>query len=77
MQTEEEILNLKHKIRAMMAERGYTFEKLAQKLNEVYGIKESKNNISNKLSRGTLRFIEVKRIANVLDFNINFISRLK
>ena len=76
MAEQEEIFSIKCKIKALMAERGYTLEKLACKLNETYGIKESKNNLSNKLSRGTLRFIEVKRIAEVLDFDINFISKI-
>lgn len=71
-----EITELKREIKSLMARRGYTLEKLAQALNEKYDdIKESKNNLSNKLSRGSLRFFEVKRIAEVLDFDIQFISK--
>ena len=76
MNEKDEITNIKCKIKALMAERGYTLEKLAEQLNEKYGTKESKNNLSNKLSRGSLRFIDVKRIADVLNFDISFNSRL-
>ena len=71
----EEVFNIKCKIKALMAERGYTLEKLALALQQKYNVKESKNNLSNKLSRGTLKYIEVKRIADILDFDINFVSR--
>ena len=71
----EEVFSIKCKIKALMAERGYTLEKLAIALKEKYNVKESKNNLSNKLSRGTLKYIEVKRIDDILDFDINFVSR--
>ena len=71
----EEVFSIKCKIKALMAERGYTLERLAIALKEKYNVKESKNNLSNKLSRGTLKYIEVKRIADILDFDINFVSR--
>ncbi len=68
-------LKLKRKIKAMMAEKGFTLETLAEELNKKYSVQESKNNISNKLTRGSLRFIEVVRIANVLGFEVNFNSK--
>ena len=57
----DEIMELKRDIKSPMAKRGYTLEKLAQALNEKYDdTKESKNNLSNKLSRGSLRFLKLK-----------------
>lgn len=76
MTEQEEIFNFKCKIKALMAERGYTLEKLANAIKDKYNVRESKNNLSNKLSRGTLKFIEVKRIAEILDFDINFVSKI-
>ena len=57
---------LKRKVKAMIVEKGYTMEKLANDLNEKYFTKESKANLSNKLKRGSLRYIDMQRIDDVV-----------
>ena len=54
-----------------MVAQGYTIEKVANELKKRYGTKESKNNLSNKLSRGSLRFIDVQRICSILGYSID------
>lgn len=71
-QDSNDALKLKRKIKSLMAEKGFTLETLSNALNEKYKVNESKNNISNKMTRGSLRFIEVERIVDVLDFEICF-----
>jgi len=61
---------LKRKVKAMIVEKGYTMEKLADDLNEKYYTKESKANLSNKLKRGSLRYIDMQRIADILGYTI-------
>lgn len=61
---------LKRKVKAMIVEKGYTMEKLADDLNEKYFTKESKANLSNKLKRGSLRYIDMQRIVDVLGYTI-------
>lgn len=61
---------LKRKVKAMIVEKGYTMEKLADDLNEKYYTKESKANLSNKLKRGSLRYIDMQRIVDVLGYTI-------
>ena len=68
--TKEEAETLKRQLRAMMIAQGFTIEKVAEELKERYKTKESKNNLSNKLSRGSLRFIDVQRICNILGYEI-------
>lgn len=68
--TNEEAKTLKRQLRAMMVAQGYTIEKVANELRDRYKTKESKNNLSNKLSRGSLRFIDVQRICNILGYEI-------
>lgn len=68
--TKEEAETLKRQLRAMMVAQGYTIEKVANELRDRYKTKESKNNLSNKLSRGSLRFIDVQRICNILGYEI-------
>lgn len=69
--TKEEAEALKRQLRSMMVAQGYTIEKVANELKERYGTKESKNNLSNKLSRGSLRYIDVQRICNILGYSID------
>lgn len=71
--TSEEAGNLKRQLRAMMVAQGYTIEKVANELKSRYNTKESKNNLSNKLSRGSLRFIDVQRICSILGYKLTFI----
>ena len=61
---------LKRKVKEMIVEKGYTMEKLADDLNEKYYTKESKANLSNKLKRGSLRYIDMQRIVDVLGYTI-------
>ncbi|MFI3300963.1 MAG: DUF6471 domain-containing protein [Candidatus Gastranaerophilales bacterium] len=61
---------LKRYVKSLVVAKGYTLEKLANELNEKYFTKESKANISNKLQRGSLRFIDMQRILDVLGYDI-------
>ena len=68
--TKEEADTLKSQLRAMMVAQGFTIEKVANELKERYNTKESKNNLFNKMSRGSLRFIDVQRICSILGYTI-------
>ena len=72
--TKEEAEAIKRQLRSMMVAQGYTIEKVANELKERYGSRESKNNLSNKLSRGTLRYIDVKRICDILGYKIEMVA---
>lgn len=61
---------LRRQVKAMIVAKGYTMEKLAEELNKKYYTKESKSNLSNKLVRGSLRYIDMQRIADVLGYTI-------
>lgn len=66
---EEATEKLRRKVKALLAESGYTFEKLADDLNDKYYARESKANLSSKLARGSLRYIEMLRILDVLGYD--------
>ncbi len=61
---------LKRQVKSMIVAKGYTMEKLAEALNEKYYTKESKANLSNKLKRGSLRYIDMQRIADILGYSL-------
>ena len=61
---------LRRQVKAMIVAKGFTMERLAEELNKKYYTKESKSNLSNKLVRGSLRYIDMQRIADVLGYTI-------
>lgn len=69
---QDDIEIFRRKVKSWLVEKGYTMDKLAEELNARYGTKESKANLSNKLRRGSLRYIDVQRICDVLGIHIEF-----
>ncbi len=65
---------LKRLVKSMIAAKGYTMETLAEEINKKYFTRESKANLSNKLKRGSLRYIDMQRIADVLGYSITFLK---
>lgn len=57
------------KIKGLMAENDFTLEKLANALNEKYGLKESKQNLSNKF-KTSLKFELVDKILDVMGYEL-------
>ena len=68
---QDSIDELRREVKGMIVAKGYTMDKLAEELNARYGTKESKANLSNKLKRGSLRYIDMQRICNVLGYYID------
>ena len=64
------IESLRRQVKSMIVAKGYTMEKLAEELNAKFYTKESKANLSNKLKRGSLRYIDMQRICDVLGYII-------
>ena len=63
----EEVRNF---IKARILEAGYTMSELVDVLATDYGWSDSLPNFSAKLGRGSLRYTEAVRIANVLGYDI-------
>ena len=64
------IEELRRLVKSMIVAKGYTMERLAEELNAKFCTKESKANLSNKLKRGSLRYIDMQRICDVLGYSI-------
>lgn len=52
--------------------RGYTYETLAQKMTEMFNEKHTPQEINNKISRGTIKYIDVIKITVALGYKINW-----
>lgn len=57
-------------IKNAMTTTGFTLTKVVQELNRI-GVETTLQNLSNKLSRDTIRFYEVEQILNVMGLTIN------
>ena len=69
------IEELRRQVKSMIVAKGFTMEKLAEELNAKYYTKESKANLSNKLKRGSLRYIEMLRILDILGYDLSIVNR--
>ncbi|MDO5436685.1 MAG: LLM class flavin-dependent oxidoreductase [bacterium] len=65
-------MNIKEEIKVIIARRGTTLKKVCEKLSEKTGRFYSYNNISNKLRNGTIKFVEVELIFDILNYKLTY-----
>ena len=70
-------MNIKKEIKVIIARRGSTLKKVCEELSKRTGKFYSYNNISNKLSHGTIKFKEVDLIFDILNYKITYFDKLK
>lgn len=66
----------KEQIRALLALKGLTQKNLAELISKKTGKNCSQNSLSKKLTRGTISYNEVMQIADLLEFDVNYTSRV-
>lgn len=63
--------NIRNEIKAYIAQSGWTMTDIVKKMNEQHPENPTTTqNISNKLSRGTIKYSEVKEIAAIIGYEI-------
>lgn len=73
MNKKEEQKIIKNEVKSYIIREGFTMKKIAGLLDN-----ESKvalQNLSNKLSRGTIKYSEIKQIADILGYEIKWIKK--
>ena len=73
MNKKEEQKIIKNEVKSYIIREGFTMKKIAGLLDN-----ESKvalQNLSNKLSRGTIKYSEIKQIADILGYEIMWIKK--
>lgn len=63
-------MSARETVKIMLLKRCMTITKLAEKMSEYTGEKYTRQSLSNKLSRNSLRYDEVEMIAKILNFKI-------
>ena len=63
---------IKHEIKSIIIKSGWTMSDVVKKLNKKYSRIDTVQNLSNKLSRGTLKYREAKEIAEIIGYEIKW-----
>ena len=67
-------MSIKEDIKMLLAKKAMTMTELAKRLSNS-GMKSSIKSLSNKLSRQTIQFEEVRKIMDILGFDIEYKER--
>ena len=62
--------NLRNEIKSYIVRQGMTMQEVVDLLADEYGWSDRVSNLSNKLQRESLRYIEAVQLAEVLGFEI-------
>ena len=62
--------NLRNEIKSYIVRSGYTMQEVVDRLSEDYGWSDSVSNLSNKLQRESLRYVETVQLADALGYDI-------
>lgn len=68
-------MNIRNEIKAYIVSSGYTMTEIVDMINKKYNRNDTVQNLSNKLSRGTIRYSEVKEIAEAMSYEIRWIKK--
>jgi hypothetical protein len=63
-------MGLKEEIKSNIIRSGLAMNEVVNHINEKYNRSDSLANLSNKLSRGTIKYSEVKEIAEAIGYEI-------
>ena len=62
--------NLRNEIKSYIVRSGYTMQEVVERLSEDYGWSDSVSNLSNKLQRESLRYVEAVQLADALGYDL-------
>ena len=64
------MMTVRNKINAQIVRAGYTMQEVVDRLHEEYGWSDSVSNLSAKLQRDYIRYMEVMQLADVLGYDL-------
>ena len=62
--------NLRNEIKSYIVRSGYTMQEVVDRLSDDYGWSDSVSNLSNKLQRESLRYMEAVQLADTLGYDL-------
>lgn len=67
-------MEVKNELKSILAKYGWTMTEVVNALNEKHGRNDSVQNLSNKMTKGTIRYSEVLEIADIMGCEIVWIK---
>ena len=64
------MMTVRNEIKAQIVRAGYTMQEVVDRLHEEYGWSDSVSNLSAKLQRESLRYVEAVQLADALGYEI-------
>lgn len=70
-------MNIRNEIKAYIAASGWTLSDIVKEMNKVRSDEDqtTPQNISNKLTRGTIKYSECKEIAEIIGYSIEWAQK--
>ncbi len=62
--------SIRNEIKAQIVREGLTMQQLVEQLSDEYGWSESVSNLSAKLQRESLRYIEAVQMADIMGYDL-------
>ena len=63
-------MNVRNEIKAQIIRTGMTMQEVVDLLSDEYGWSDSVSNLSNKLQRESLRYVEAVQLADALGYDL-------
>ena len=63
-------MNVRNEIKAQIVRAGFTMQEVVDLLHDEYGWSDSVSNLSNKLQRESLRYVEAVQLADALGYDL-------
>ena len=68
-------MSVRNEVKAQIIRAGYTMQEAVDLLHDEYGWSDSVSNLSAKLQRESIRYKEVKELADVLGYDLVWVKR--
>lgn len=71
--TEEQLMQqIRNEVKGYIHLKGLTYEKVAKLLTEKYGKKVTAQSLNNKITRGSIRYLDILQLCSVLGYKISW-----
>ncbi len=67
-------MSIREEIKSMIVKSGWTMSAVIKVINEKESRHDTLQNLSNKLTRGTIQYRDVKKIAEVIGYRIEWVK---
>ena len=73
----EDAKSIQNEVKQYIYSRGLNYDIVAKLINQKYpDASADQNNLSHKVNNGTIKYIEIKELADILNYDIKWVSRI-